>query len=144
VTFTVYGLPQPKGSMKYIGHHGGKPRLKSTSKGLPAWDEAVQVHAAKACGTKAPPYFDGPVRVDIVFTCPRPKKAKDQRYPVTKPDLDKLTRAIYDALKQAGVFIDDSYVCASSIAKHFPLMGYAIGQSGRLDRPGCTEHVEAL
>ena len=148
MTFTVYGLPQPKGSMKYIGHHGGKPRLKSTSKGLPAWDEAVHWEAVKACGTTPAPFFPGPVRVRIVFTMPRPASSpKSRMYPDTKPDIDKLARAVLDSMKRAGVYVDDSRVCSLIADKRFPLDPLPITRYNAwelLDRPGTVITVVAL
>lgn len=56
------------------------------------------------------PLFDRYVPVDIylVFFLQRPKSVK-REYPVTKPDIDKLERAILDGLK-GEIFFDDAQV----------------------------------
>ena len=54
--------------------------------------------------------------VHASFYLPRPKSHFTKRgvrlsapwWPVTKPDLDKLTRALLDALTDAGIWRDDS------------------------------------
>jgi crossover junction endodeoxyribonuclease RusA len=56
--------------------------------------------------------FDGPVRVHLQFVMPRPKSTPKRSTPpaVKKPDLDKLQRAMFDAIGSAGVWRDDSQV----------------------------------
>ena len=69
--------------------------------------------------------MSGPVYLELSFYLPRAKKPKHPVFPIVRPDLDKMTRSICDALKDANVYLDDSQVCASTQCKV-----YAI------DRPG--------
>ena len=54
-------------------------------------------------------------------------------YADTKPDLDKLTRAVLDSLTDAGVFTDDSRVVWLNVAKVAATGrdGRATGRDGR-------------
>ena len=53
--------------------------------------------------------LDEPVRVSAEFTM---TELKRPRWPIpgTKPDVDKLLRAIFDAMADAGVYANDSRV----------------------------------
>jgi Holliday junction resolvase RusA-like endonuclease len=52
---------------------------------------------------------DVPVSVRITFLMPRPKTVK-RHTPTVPPDIDKLCRAVLDALTDVGVWVDDSQV----------------------------------
>lgn len=106
--FFVPGTPRPQGSKKYAGHRGGKPILLESSVHLKDWRTKVrQVAQLHHRG----PQWDGPIHVETEFIIPRPKNWKPNRMePCTvKPDGDKLTRAIWDALTGI-VFRDDSQI----------------------------------
>jgi Holliday junction resolvase RusA-like endonuclease len=66
--------------------------------------------------------FDGAVKVEAVFYLTRPKTVR-RDYPITPPDVDKLTRALLDSCK--AVWTDDSLVVRLEVSKK-----YAVGQSG--------------
>ena len=101
VSFSAYGVPQPKGSTRSLVR-GGRTVTFSDNPKLKSWQRTI----AKA----APRYqFDGPVSVTAVFQMPRPKAAKGRQWHTTRPDVDKLLRAVNDAL--TGVlWADDSAV----------------------------------
>jgi len=73
--------------------------------------------------------FPGPVEVRLGFSLPRPQshygtgrnagriKASAPTWPAQMPDLDKLVRAVLDACTDAGLWRDDSQVCALQAAK---------------------------
>jgi len=100
----VPGLPISQGSKKAF-QRGSKIVLVESAAGLKSWREAV-ARAAQAQGrtildTEA-------VTLSLMFMLPAPKKPV-RRYPTTKPDLDKLIRAIADSL--TGVWYkDDSQI----------------------------------
>lgn len=52
----------------------------------------------------------GPVEVKATFYLERPKTVKRDS-PSVRPDVDKLLRALLDALTQSGVIGDDAQVC---------------------------------
>ena len=51
----------------------------------------------------------GPVRIGVRFYMPQPQSRRKERWPVVKPDLDKLVRSVLDALKGVA-YEDDSQV----------------------------------
>jgi crossover junction endodeoxyribonuclease RusA len=106
--FAVSGKPISQGSMTHVG--GGR---MVHSPELIAWRKKVAEVAllhARQTGWVLP--LDEPVMIAAKFYLPRPTKP---RFPVpaTKPDLDKLQRAIGDALapkKGMGVLAEDSRI----------------------------------
>ena len=117
LTFHVVGVAAAQGSKKYVGHG----RMVESSKAVGPWRESVRAAALAAMGDDWTP-LDGPLHVAIAFHLPRPKghygtgrnagvvKPSAPRYPAGKPDIDKLTRAILDAVTSAGAWRDDSQV----------------------------------
>ena len=63
---------------------------------------------------------DVPVRVDLVFLLPKPPSRPKRRrcWPTVKPDIDKLVRAVLDALTSV-VFTDDAQVVALRVDKDY-------------------------
>ena len=123
VDFWVPGVPVPKGSLRHVG--GG--RLIESAKGLADWRKAI-ADAAWTYRLQREP-FDGPVQVTLGFHLPRPQshfKANDRNrdrkadaplFPAKKPDLDKLVRAVLDALTDSGIWRDDSQAVSIAAAK---------------------------
>lgn len=75
-----------------------------------------------------PPPLDGPVRLICEFYLPRPASApKRVTMPIKKPDLDKLVRAVGDALK-GTIYVDDSQIVEKQARKLFAV--------------GCVPHAE--
>lgn len=119
-SFFVPGEPITEGSTKAFT--SGQRVVVTHDRGpeLVAWRTRVKLAAQKASREAGwEPRYDGPVAVTAVFLLPHPKSAKTRRWPHVKPDLDKLIRAVGDALapyKQPGVLRDDSRIvvwCAS-------------------------------
>jgi len=120
IMFAVSGLPQTKGSTKgFVGRSKKTRKLRAfltndNPKNKP-WAASVAWEAKRhaPCVPLA-----GPVRVELLFRLRKP-----QRHPkyfvhhTKKPDLDKLTRSIMDALKQGGIYKDDAQVCDSHQVK---------------------------
>ena len=100
----VHGTPAPQGSKRHVG--GG--RLVESSKNLPAWRAAVTNHFRAAWGGRPP--LDGPVSVALRIYLPRPGRTRFRDYPAGPPDLDKLQRAVGDALTASGVIRDDARI----------------------------------
>ncbi len=109
----VYGEPAPQGSKRAFVR-GRRAVLVESSNKVKPWRAAV-VAAARGCKC-----IHGPVVVDICFSLPRPKAAKDRTEHAVKPDLDKLARAVGDALTDAHVIDDDSRIVAfGHLAKRY-------------------------
>lgn len=112
ITVFVPGVPRPQGS-KTAYKRGSRVVMVESNKNLPEWRQAVY-EALRAEGTK----FEGAVTVMATFYIPRPKTNR-RLYATTKPDVDKLIRAIGDCMTKAGTVIDDSYVITWNAAKAY-------------------------
>ena len=117
LSFSVLGRPQPKGSTRaFVPKGWARPIVTSDNKGVKAWEQAVRYEAQRAAqGT----FFSGPVALILSFDLPRPASLpKRVTEHITRPDLDKLTRAVGDAL--TGVlWRDDSQVVCLDAEKHY-------------------------
>lgn len=122
-SFFVPGEPVTEGSTKAFT--SGQRVVVTHDRGpeLAAWRTRVKRAAQKAAREAGwEPRYDGPVTVTAVFFLPRPKSAKGRLLPHVKPDLDKLIRAVGDALapyKQDGVLKDDSRIVTWRASKDY-------------------------
>ena len=147
----VYGTPVPQGSTKAFAlRKGGVPTgrtvVTSDNRKTKPWRQKI-VDEAMAQAS----YITGwagregmPLAVSLVFVMPRPdghfgtgKNALVLRpsappRPARKPDLDKLVRAVFDALTDAGIWRDDGQVVQLHTSKV-----YAHGE----ERPGVEIEV---
>jgi Holliday junction resolvase RusA-like endonuclease len=117
--FEVPGQPQPQGSMKaYVRR--GKAVLLPDNESTRAWRLDVVLCARQAIGKAGckSPMFTGPVAVNAVFTLRRPPSVR-RAEPCTRPDLDKLTRALLDSLTMAGAWRDDGQVTDLAVRKRY-------------------------
>ena len=60
--------------------------------------------------------LQGALSLSCIFILARPKTVK-RLLPFVKPDLDKLIRALCDALTQSGVWVDDAQVTQVKASK---------------------------
>lgn len=122
IAFFVPGIPVPQGS-KIIAKSGTKTWLRDANGGnLRAWRDHVSV-AARA---ESEGVFEAGVEANLSFVLPRPKTVK-RLLPWVKPDLDKLTRAVFDALTTAGVWRDDCQAVSLTASKTYgPMPGVLI------------------
>lgn len=134
LTLVVLGVPIPQGSMKgFVNPKTGRAILTSDNKKTRPWRQDVAVEARDATTAQQPWFPKGtPVRVDITFTMPKPVSAPKRRrtWPVTRPDIDKLGRAVLDALTGTAIN-DDSQVIDLNTSKRYPGEGH-----GSLTTPG--------
>lgn len=149
LVFSVYGVPQPKGSTKSFGYIPkdrltGAPRMRRTkdgrlapviltntasdNPGVKGWQQLVAEGASRALEQTpdAELLTDG-VRLTIAFYLPRPKSLpKRVTAHLKKPDLDKLLRGVKDALTKV-VWADDSQVVEVVMSKQYaPEAAYAV------------------
>lgn len=118
---TVYGAPAPQGSKSFKGMaKNGRAILAESSKRVKPWREDVKA-AAELVRKGADP-LDCPVRVEMVFTLPKPLSAPKRKptFPCRLPDLSKLIRSTEDALTQAGIWRDDARVVEVLALKVYP------------------------
>ena len=123
ISFQVHGLPIPQGSTRAWVIHG-KPIITSSAKGLSTWRRLV-ADVAQNYAPKEP--WEGPVGIELHFGLPKPKSApkKKRVWPDKRPDLDKLTRAVLDALTYV-VFADDSQVIEIQASKDYGAPGVVV------------------
>lgn len=103
ITFTVPGIPIPQGSM----HSYGKGRMVYRDD-LKPWRARVRAEYVRQVGTRT---ISGAAHIALEFAMPRPKHhygtganagrikpSYERAQHTVKPDLDKLIRAVADAL----------------------------------------------
>lgn len=116
--FFVPGVPLPQGSKTAVLTPQGRLNLLEGKRGrraaFDAWRQLVKVLARR--NVRREPCL-GVVDVVLDFTFVRPKTSK-RLAPTVRPDLDKLARAVLDALTGV-VFEDDSQVCRLDAVKDY-------------------------
>lgn len=107
ITVIVPGTPAPQGSKRHIG--GG--RLIESSRAVGPWRERIAWVARDAMTRTRARTAIGAVTLVVEFVMPRPK-ATPRATPaaIKRPDVDKLARAVLDALVLGGIMHDDSQV----------------------------------
>lgn len=115
LAFTVLGTARPQGSTRTRTFRDAQGNVKtvithSNRESLMQWRQdirsAVQLHAPELRNT----LVSGPVACVAVFHRHRPPSvSKKKAFPTTAPDLDKLLRAVGDAL-ETTVVINDAQI----------------------------------
>jgi crossover junction endodeoxyribonuclease RusA len=128
ISFFAQGVPSAQGSKKYVGNG----IMIDTDKNLKSWRSVV----AAACPMEAP--LSCGVSLTVEFRYSRPKSHYGRRngqpylkgsapiYKASAPDLDKLIRAVNDALKGIA-FVDDAlvvHITASKLYTHGTVGAY--------------------
>lgn len=124
--FSVHGRPVPQGSV--VAHvRGGKASIHYASgSGLAVWRNMVSAAARDAWKGDV---YGGPIRIFLTFRMSRPRShyrnlqgeiryAARGELPIVAPDLDKLVRAILDALTGI-VYRDDAQVWSVVATKQY-------------------------
>jgi crossover junction endodeoxyribonuclease RusA len=110
-TISVLGDPASQGSHAIMNGR----IVQVNSKKHKAWRTAI----VSTCIDELPEGWvplDEPVELIVNFYMPKPKSV-DRPLPSVAPDLDKLVRAVGDALAIAGVYADDSRIVRISARK---------------------------
>jgi crossover junction endodeoxyribonuclease RusA len=131
LTFEVPGLPQSQGSTSsFLNPKTGKIVTTSANPNLKQWRAKAKVIAkAERRGART---IEGAVAVHLTFRFPRPLshystgrgtagqlRPSAPKYMLTRPDIDKVTRACLDALTAAGVYLDDNRVVELHVDKEY-------------------------
>jgi len=138
LTFHVPGQPATKGSgTPYFDERINKYRVKQSSKRLAPWEKSIAtltkaalVRAGLAPRDEAAAIPEGPVVMRLLFWLDRPKAhfigGDGQRLRATAPqlhakklDLDKLARAVGDALVKARLLGDDGQIARIEAEKRW-------------------------
>lgn len=135
ISFTVNGIPAPQGSKRHVGNG----RMVESSKAVGPWREAVRAECQRAIESGQEPVMDGPVQLQATFFLPRPKghfgtgrnagrvRESAPKRPASKPDSDKLARALLDGLTAGGAWRDDAQVVDARICKYYATDGIPPG-----------------
>lgn len=128
----VPGDPKPQGSKRaFRNPHSGKIQLVESSAKVKTWRGDIR----DALLNPDRPPIDGPVAVLLEFVMARPKShyrtgrnahlLRDSApvLPAGKPDVDKLARAVLDAISSAGVWNDDCQVTSLHATKTYAWPG---------------------
>lgn len=136
--FTAHGKPATQGSIRSLG--AGRPSVHANAKTLKPWRQTIASAAADAMTGWA--RLEGPVHVDVVFAFDLPSSAPKRRriWPITRSsgDVDKLARALLDALQDSGVLKDDAQVVRLVAEKTWT------GEHPQLHIPGAHVIVTAV
>lgn len=126
MTLNVFigGDPAPQGSKRHIG--GG--RMIESSRHVRPWRGRVKASVQLQVLARRLAPIEGPVRVELEFVLRRPKHAPRGGWMASRrPDVDKLARAVLDALGDAGVYADDAQVTTLIAAKRLAAPGEPTG-----------------
>jgi Holliday junction resolvase RusA-like endonuclease len=136
VVFTVPGQPYGKGRPR-IGRVAGHARMFTPEK-TANYENLVKLFAKQAMA--GAPLIEGALQVDMAIECQIPASwsgAKQKRaaaceiVPTTKPDIDNVIKAVFDAMNGV-VWKDDVQCCSVCVSKRYSLT------------PGVTVSVRAL
>jgi Holliday junction resolvase RusA-like endonuclease len=116
----IAGLPVAQGSMRSVG----KRMIHENHEKLETWRDLIAYQMLRYRGA----FPRGtPVAVLLVFEFPRPARSRDRaKFKTTAPDLDKLVRAVADALTMAGVWEDDAQMARLNAWKQYGEPGVTI------------------
>lgn len=118
IVFTVYGTPRPQGSKRSFPHSKtGEIVMVDDNENLKSWRQEM---AWTAWQHRPPKPLICPIYIIARFYFARPKSVSVKKRPhmTTTPDLDKLQRALFDAL--TGTIIkDDSQVVFVTAFKEY-------------------------
>ena len=113
IKWMTVGIPVPQGSKRHVGNG----IMIEQSAGLPAWRNQLIYDIQKAADGFQ---FEAGINVTLDFRFPRLKShyrtgqyahlLKDDAptYKISRPDIDKIIRAVMDAMTYSGVIKDDA------------------------------------
>jgi Holliday junction resolvase RusA-like endonuclease len=144
IDFRVDGVPAPQGS-KTVARTGDRSYVREDNPALEPWRNAVAAAARQAMDGRE--LLAGPLLLYALFTFPRPKshyrtgrragelKATAPQWCTTRPDVDKLLRAVGDAITGI-VCVDDAQFAEVEAFKEYGSPGldvsvFTIGGEGR-------------
>jgi Holliday junction resolvase RusA-like endonuclease len=110
----IEGVPVPQGSLRASGRGH---LYYSNNATLKPWRSLI-VRGVKAALPDGHIPLDTGVEIEATFYFPRPKSAT-RTQKTTAPDLDKLTRAVGDALTESALYTDDSRITRWVAEKHY-------------------------
>jgi Holliday junction resolvase RusA-like endonuclease len=127
LSFIVSGEPKPQGSKRgFVTKHGRVALVEQAGKPLKEWrDRVAQSAVAARIASGWAAYAAEPMGVSLVFSFKRPLRPKHP-VPAVRPDIDKLTRAVLDAVTDAHVWQDDGQVISLRVEKIYGEPGVSV------------------
>ena len=124
INIFIAGNPAPQGSKRHVGNGV----MVESCKRVKPWRETIKFALRGADGQPVA-RFEGALVCILDFILPRPVSTPKKRTPaaVKKPDLDKLTRAVFDAVKDAGAINDDAQIVKMAARKRLANIGEVPG-----------------
>ena len=121
--FHAKGTPRPQGSKRYVGN-GRFIEASDVKPWRKAIANAVFQEWMRSGDDRS---FTEPVVIRAVFYMPRPKTVR-RLWPAVMPDLDKLCRALGDALSvDSNALADDSLIVAWDAVKVYAAVPEDVG-----------------
>jgi Holliday junction resolvase RusA-like endonuclease len=166
IEFFVFGTPAPQGSKRAyvvpgpgVGSSvrmeggarwvrnpitrlvdGGSATEQAATKG---WRKAVRETAEKwIAGRPGWEPLDEPLRIQLRFSFDPPASDPYRTRHAVKPDKDKLVRAVFDALADAGIVVNDSRFFWVEVSAFFARPDDAVGVGVRIIPCGDLEAAE--
>jgi Holliday junction resolvase RusA-like endonuclease len=156
MTFEVIGQPATKGSARAFPYR--KPtgalgvRVAADNPTLRTWETRVRADAVAAMQRVGEDLITRPsaIRLVATFRLPRPLKYATPQYRAgrrsapahsVRPDLDKMIRALSDALRGA-IYEDDAQVAQLLVTKRYALIGESWGVEVTVERFEEPHHAQ--
>lgn len=136
--FFVPGIPVQQGSKRHVGNGV----MVEMAKNLRPWRDSVTYAARAACRQDCD-LQTGPLTATLTFWFPRPKshyrangllKPNAPTYKSSAPDVDKLARAVLDAITGSGLWHDDAQVAGLQLTKRYANEPTGVGLAVTLGR----------
>ncbi len=134
ISWKTIGEAAPQGSKRYLG----RGIMVESSKELPIWrEQLINDIIAAANGIT----FNSGVQVTLIFKFPRLKAHLNSKgdlrptapvFKTTRPDIDKLCRAVLDAITLSGVIRDDALCFSIEAQKMYCDIGEPPGVIGTI------------
>ena len=145
IQFFVHGIPKAQGSKRHVG--GG---IMVEASDLAPWRKLIVDEAVRVREDWEGFQFAGPIQVRFTFWFRRPKghygtgrnagqvKRTAPRWRASAPDIDKLCRAVADALTISGLILDDRLIVSMEAEKRYGNPGVLIAVQD-IEEQACIE-----
>jgi len=139
IEFFVPGVPVAQGSKTMGQTKDGRAFMReSSATSLTPWRRAIRTEAHKHHVSWM---RQTDLAIRLAFTFPLNKGETMARWKPTKPDIDKLGRAVLDGLAQGKVLVDDAQVVALTMTKvhgRWPGVAVQVSDATNIARPQAT------
>ena len=135
ITLHVTGIAAPQGSKRHVGNG----IMVESSKSVKDWRNAIAAACREWLAEHPAEPLNDPVHVLVDFAFPKVASDPHRHWHSVKPDIDKLLRAVLDALVKGAVLRDDSRVAILQARKAYCVDGEPAGARIRIESLGASE-----